>query len=407
MGKVSIYRSAFDDEPSETVSAEGKLLDWLINNVSGFDPLSSWQPFTVLINGVLVDQRYWPVTRIKSSDIVEWRAMPQDPVSWTIATWITIASAALSVGSLIYAMSMKKGVSGSSASAQGSDITSASATANQPKLFGVVRELFGQHICYPDYLNQPRKWFSGLKEQSMDVLLAVGVGYYDLPIERMFIGETNFETFGEFLNYSLFNPGVSVSSHQAHKCWYNAPEVGYTDSSSGLRLTAGAYGTRYMTGSQYVISGQQITIPIGSGSPPADWEVGNKVSITTPNIPFTVTAAGSGVRDPVSGEFSKLSLAVGDTILISGASANKGTYKIVTYTAGVDPALDSMTLDRWETRIINNVSTTGWFAATKLTAGSFTGDIQKEGTLYQINSLITEPSGTDSILVGFSFTRLS
>lgn len=407
MGKIAIYRSAFDDEPSETVSAEGKLLDWLINNVSGFDPLSSWHPFTVLINGVLVDQRYWPVTRIKSSDIVEWRAMPQDPVSWTVATWIMVASAAISVGSLIYAMSMKKGISGSGASAQGSAITSASATANQPKLFGVVRELFGQHICYPDYLNQPRKWFSGLKEQSMDVLLAVGVGYYDLPISRMFIGETNFETFGEFLNYSLFDPGVNVSSHQAHTCWYNAPEVGYTDSSSGLRLTAGAYGTQYMSGSQYVISGQQITIPIGSGSPPADWEVGNKVSIVTPNIPFTVTNnAVSPYRDVVSGEFSKISLATNDTITISGASANNGSYRIFSYTAGVDPAPDQMTLDVWDTRVINGVSTTGWFPATALTVGSFTGDIQKEGTLYQIDSLITETVDTDEVLIGFSFTRL-
>ena len=137
MGKIAIYRSAFDDEPSETVSAEGKLLDWLIDNVSGFDPLSSWQPFTVLINGVLVDQRYWPVTRIKSDDVVEWRAMPQGIATWTISTWIMVASAAISVGSLIYAMSMKKGISGSGASAQGSAITSASATANQPKLLGV------------------------------------------------------------------------------------------------------------------------------------------------------------------------------------------------------------------------------------------------------------------------------
>ena len=407
MGKVSIYRSAFDSEPSETVSADGKLLDWLIDNVSGFDPLSSWQPFSVLINGVLVDQRYWPVTRIKADDVVEWRAMPQDPASWTIATWITIASATISAASLVYSMTMRRGAGGSNNyGAQGSAITSASATANQPKLFGVVPELFGQHIRYPDYLNQPRKWFSGLKEQSMDVLLSVGVGYYDLPIERMFIGETNFETFDGFLNYSLFDPGVNISGHQAHRCWYNAPEVGYTDSSSGLQLKAGAYGTKYMSGSQYVISGTKITIPIGSGTPPADWEVGNKVSIVTPNIPFTVTAAGSGVRDPVSGEFSKLSLAVGDTILISGASANNGTYKIVTYTAGVDPALDSMTLDKWETRIIDNVSTTGWFAATNLTAGSFTGDIQKEGTLYQIDSLITETVDTDEVLIGFSFTRL-
>lgn len=407
MGKVSIYKSAFDKEPAHELQAEGKLLDWLMENIGGFDPLSSWQPFTVLINGVLVDQRYWPVTRIKSGDVVEWRAMPQDPVSWTVATWIMVASAAISVGSLIYAMSMKKGISGSSASAQGSAITSASATANQPKLFGVVRELFGQHICYPDYLNQPRKWFSGIKEQSMDVLLSVGVGYYDLPIERMFIGETNFETFGEFLNYSLFNPGVNISSHQAHKCWYNAPEVGYTDSSSGLRLTAGAYGTQYMSGSQYVISGQQITIPIGSGSPPADWEVGNKVSITTPNIPFTVTNnAVSPYRDVVSGEFSKLSLATNDTITISGASANNGSYRIFSYTAGVDPALDQMTLDVWDTRVINGVSTTGWFPATTLTVGSFTGDIQKEGTLYEIDSLITETVDTDEVLVGFSFTRL-
>ena len=407
MGKVSIYKSAFDKDPSHELQAEGKLLDWLIDNVNGFDPLSSWQPFTVLINGVLVDQRYWPVTRIKADDVVEWRAMPQDPVSWTIATWITIASATISAASLVYSMTMRRGAGGSNNyGTQGNAITSASATANQPKLFGVVPELFGQHIRYPDYLNQPRKWFSGLKEQSMDVLLSVGVGYYDLPIERMFIGETGFETFDGFLNYSLFDPGVNISGHQAHKCWYNAPEVGYTDSSSGLQLKAGAYGTQYMTGSQYVISGQQITIPIGSGSPPADWEVGNKVKITTPNIPFTVTAAGSGVRDPVSGEFSKLSLAVGDTILISGASANNGTYKIVTYTARVGPALDSMTLDKWETRIIDNVSTTGWFAATNLTSGSSTGDIQKDGTLYQIDSLITETVDTDEVLIGFSFTRL-
>ena len=91
MGKVSIYKSAFDKEPAHELQAEGKLLDWLMENIGGFDPLSSWHPFTVLINGVLVDQRYWPVTRIKYSDAVEWRAMPQDPVSWTIATWITIA----------------------------------------------------------------------------------------------------------------------------------------------------------------------------------------------------------------------------------------------------------------------------------------------------------------------------
>ena len=407
MGVISIYRSAFDEKPSDIVAADGKLLDWLIDNVSGFDALSSWQPFSVLINGVLVDQRYWPVTRIKSRDLVEWRAMPQDPASWTIATWITIASATISAASLVYSMTMRRGAGGSNNyGAQGSEITSASASANQPKLFGVVPELFGQHIRYPDYLNQPRKWFSGLKEQSMDVLLSVGVGEYDLPIERMFIGETGFSTFGELLNYTLFGPAANVSAHQAHRCWYNAPEVGYTDSSSGLRLEAGAYGTRYMTGSQYVISGEQITIPIGSGSPPADWEVGSKVKITTPNIPFTVTAAGSGVRDPVTGEFSKLSPAVGDTILISGASANNGTYKIVTYTAGVDPALDSMTLDKWETRIIDNVSTTGWFAATNLTAGSFTGDIQKEGQLYEIDSLITETVDTTEVLIGFSFTRL-
>jgi hypothetical protein len=410
MGKVSIYKSAFDKDPAHELQAEGKLLDWLVENIAGFDPLSSWQPFSVLINGVLVDQRYWSVTRIKSSDVVEWRAMPQDPVSWGVATWIMIASAAISAGALIYAMSMKKGLSGNGSSAQGSAITSASATANQPKLFGVVRELFGQHICYPDYINQPRKWFSGIKEQSMDVLMAIGVGYYDLPISRMFIGETNFKTFDGFLNYSLFDPGVNVSSHQAHRCWYNAPEVGYTDSSSGLRLTAGAYGTQYMNGSQYVISGQQITIPIGSGSPPADWEVGSKVSITTPNIPFDVWSGGEislvPQRGIIVGEFSKLSLSNGNIIVISGAAKNNGTYKIVEYTPYFGPAGDSITLDVWDTRIINGASTTGWFPANALTLGSFTGDIQKEGTLYQISEMITQTVDTDEVLIGFSFTRL-
>ena len=410
MGKIAIYRSAFDEKPSDIVVAEGKLLDWLIDNVSGFDPLSSWQPFTVLINGVLFDQRYWPVMRIKVDDVVEWRAMPQDPASWTIATWIMVASAAISAGSLLYAMSMKKGVSGSSYGAQGASITSASATANQPKLFGVVPELFGQHIRYPDYLNQPRKWFSGLKEQSMDVLLSVGAGYYDLPIERMFIGETNFETFDGFLNYSLFDPGVNISGHQAHKCWYNAPEVGYTDSSSGLQLKAGAYGTRYMGGSQYVISGQQITIPIGSGAPPADWEVGNKVSIVTPNIPFDVWDGGEislvKQRDKLVGEFSKLSLFNGSIIVISGAAKNNGTYKIIEYTPGFGPAGDSITLDVWDTRVINGASTTGWFPADALTRGSFTGDIQIKGTLYQISEMITQTVETDEVLIGFSFERL-
>ena len=83
MGKVSIYKSAFDKEPAHELQAEGKLLDWLMENIGGFDPLSSWHPFTVLINGVLVDQRYWPVTRIKSGDIVE--VFATDPsTSWDI-----------------------------------------------------------------------------------------------------------------------------------------------------------------------------------------------------------------------------------------------------------------------------------------------------------------------------------
>jgi hypothetical protein len=168
-----------------------------------------------------------------------------------------------------------------------------------------------------------------------------------------------------------------------------------------------------MSGYQHVISGQQITIPIGSGSPPADWEVGNKVSITTPNIPFTVTSGGSQFsgdtppyRDIISGEFSKLSLATNDTITISGASANNGSYRIFSYTAGSDPELDQMTLDVWQTRVVNGISTTGWFPASSLASGSFTGDIQKEGTLYEIDSLITETVDTDEVLIGFSFTRL-
>ena len=169
-----------------------------------------------------------------------------------------------------------------------------------------------------------------------------------------------------------------------------------------------------MSGSQYVISGQQITIPIGSGSPPADWEVGSKVSINTPNVPFTVVDGGWNgnplnavfYRDIVSGEFSKLSLGVGSLINISGASANNGYYKVISYTAGIDPALDQMTLDVWDTRVINGVSTTGWFAASAIQTGSFTGDIQKEGTLYEIDSLITETVDTDEVLIGFSFTRL-
>ena len=79
---------------------------------------------------------------------------------------------------------------------------------------------------------------------------------------------------------------------------------------------------------------------------------------------------------------------------------------LVEYTPDFGPAGDSITLDVWDTRVINGVSTTGWFAASSLSIGSFTGDIQKEGTLYQIDSRITETVGTDEVLVGFSFTRL-
>ena len=39
MGKVSIYKSAFDKYPAHELKAEGKLLDWLMENIGGFDPL--------------------------------------------------------------------------------------------------------------------------------------------------------------------------------------------------------------------------------------------------------------------------------------------------------------------------------------------------------------------------------
>lgn len=325
MAKIDIYPSTLPGAPLESHSVNGgTFADWLKVNCPSFVE-GEKQPVSVFVNGVMVLPSQWCQLSLSGDVTLEVRPNPRGGIP--VAIWIIGAVLATAVvvtalrPNIPSARTRGMGV-------QGEQLSGADIKANTPRLNGTIPEIAGRFRIYPDYLNQPRRYFTSPTNQSIDTLLCVGTGEYSIPADQIRIGETPIQDLTELADYTIFEPGQNVTSHPAHRNWYNAPEVGSSAGSSGLRLVSGASGTPQAEATQYRIDGDSISIPQGAGIAPQDWEVNNIVSIIARTRSITVVDAGGSNRDFVRGSFADLNLSVNDDLFIVGAGGNDGRYKV-------------------------------------------------------------------------------
>ena len=333
MTTIEVYPSTLPGAPLEVHQvAGGTLHDWLTANCPSYQagPL---QPISASVAGVVVPPEQWGEL-VLAGQTVELRPNPKDPVT---ALWI---AGGLLVGAVVVSALMRPNVpSYKGMGTQGQELLAADLKANTPRLNGVIPEIAGRFRVYPDYLCQPRRYFPSPTKQAIDTMLCIGCGEFQIDPAEIRIGETDLDVLGDAVNYTIFSPGASVAGHQAHRNWYNAPEVGSSVASAGLRLTAGVAGTAKATASTFQFDGGSITIPTGGGVAPQDWEVGHVVSIVAKIRTITIVDGGGTSfnpdRDFVRGSFGDLGLVVGDQLLISGTPNDDGRYKIITLSNSV------------------------------------------------------------------------
>lgn len=326
MATIEIYPSVLPGEPIEVHEANGgTFADWLAVNCPSFKGGDN-QPVSVFVNGIMVAPSHWSDLVLEGSTRLEVRPNPRDPVTIALVLVATVV-----VGVVLARQAAKRAYNSNSRTGnQGAQLSGAELKANSPRLNQPIPEIAGTFRVFPDYLCQPRRYFVSPTKQAIDVMMCVGVGEYVIPVDQVRIGETPLTDLTEVATFDIFEPGASVSGNQASRNWYNAPEVGGSNSSSGLRLISGVSGTPQATATDFRITGNSIVIPQGAGVAPIDWEVGNILSIQALTRPISVIGGAGTDKDIVRGSFGDLSLAVNDQILIVGAGGNDGRYRVTT-----------------------------------------------------------------------------
>ncbi|WP_396586471.1 host specificity factor TipJ family phage tail protein [Bermanella sp. R86510] len=217
---IRVYPNKLDSTIFEECLCDAGLTitEWLLNSVPAYSERE--QPLmSMTLNGFDIEPEYWPVTLLQSGNRLEVYIEPRDPVTVTL-TVIAVVSAAAA----IYYANQSIPDTYNSTVPKGSPVYSVNAQGNQPRLMGVVPEVFGRHKVFPDYLNQVRREFQDNKEY-LFLMLSVGVGQYDIDPKQIFIGDTSIHKYASDIEYTVYPPGADVSGSDAHKNVFTSKEV--------------------------------------------------------------------------------------------------------------------------------------------------------------------------------------
>jgi hypothetical protein len=245
MTMIEVYPSTLPGEPLERHEVHGGTLhDWLTLNCKSYTK-HGYQPVSASVNGVIIHPDQWDHLYL-AGQTVEIRPNPRDPI-----TWLFVAAAAIFVSVVL-----RPKVPSMNRQVQGNQLQAANLQANTPRLNGVIPEIAGQYKVFPDYLNQPRRYFSTSTRQTLNTLLCVGAGQFD--INELYIGETKLSEFGSNVTYQVYQPGATIS-HPAAQNWHSANEVANTSFSAGIRLTASSEANMSTPGAPATLVGSAVT----------------------------------------------------------------------------------------------------------------------------------------------------
>lgn len=213
----------------------------------------SVQPVSVIVNGTPVPPIYWATKKIGHNDDVQIRKLPRGGVINFIRKIDPI---------------MNWLMKGADQQQQGNTpdsqkLEAASATGNEAKLNGVVPEVAGKHLRYPDYLRPPIRYFQDTRTQMLELMLCVGPGQYAINTDEIKVGETSISALGADVEFRIFQPNEDMTNHAASDLWYVAPEVGGTSSgTAGLEISVEYTGSEenQTVATNFGFNGNQITI---------------------------------------------------------------------------------------------------------------------------------------------------
>lgn len=208
--------------PGQTLNA------WMSANIKGYY-VSGTPPFSYRVNGSQLTSLDWSEYVWQDGDLIELYAEPKDPV-----TAIMAVVAVVSAGMAIYAMNQIPDTF-QKTTPEGSPIYDANAQGNQPRLMGIIPELFGRHKTYPDIISEPH-WYFSEDDEFLLLMTSVSVGDIELNGDNIIIGDTPVSKYGVDIDYQIFPPGIDVTTHPGHQNIYTSREVGATASTSGIEL---------------------------------------------------------------------------------------------------------------------------------------------------------------------------
>lgn len=350
---INVFLDKFRETKIEQHNSDHDITlhDWLEENVCNYDPNEA-APFSASVNAKVLEESDWNQYKFVKGDIVDLVIEPKEP-----ATIVLAVIAVVSAGIAIYAANQIPDNYNATVPS-GSSIYDVNAQGNRPRLMGVIPEIAGRHKIYPDLLNQPRKDFIN-NEQWLYLMMAVGVGEYEINSDEIFIGNTPVSNYSGDIEYTVFAPGADVTGHDAHRNIYSSIEVGGSSGNSGLEVKGPLLLTTTNEGDtdRAIFSANKVKIQkkqvrnVGGGEYETfyvdhawRWPVGHHVLISNADATgasfqgnVDLVDAGDDGGDPptdlpdkIQAPFGLSVFGVGDTIQLIGSGPNDGTYKIAT-----------------------------------------------------------------------------
>ncbi|WP_282352211.1 host specificity factor TipJ family phage tail protein [Pseudomonas sp. PS01303] len=302
---IKIYPSRLEGEPLEVHDVDNPVLltTWLASEAKGFS-MEGPQPICIDVDGKPLPLESW--TSFTVHPDTDLRIYPEARASAAvIAAWAAVALAAVSI---VMILTMPKAAKAKS-NAQGDELDSATATANQAKLNSPIREVLGRAKVFPDYLTQPISRFVNKRQMHTTLCLCVGVGRLSMAPSLMKIGETPFAAFGSDLNYTIYGPGETLPADARSENWFRVNEVGGTGAgTAGLDLASTAPSDSAVVADSMFISGGALSLIGNSPAFPDQWGLGTSITLSAPDT-YTITNAGNYSR--IAGQIADLAPFVG------------------------------------------------------------------------------------------------
>lgn len=222
--KVEIYNRLDLINPIESVflqDSNSSVADFLHEVIGGRVDISQFKNISIYADGVLIPFDLWYRFNLNGCKNLRLVISPKEVAS-IVGIIIALIVVAFSVYAYMQAAKIPKNKNKKSST---SSIYDPNAQGNKVKLEDAIPEQFGYVKAFPDLISEYHYYYKN-NLRYMDVLLCQGVGYFEHPLDRVYIGNTPITDYDDSLyRLQIADPGDDISGHSAHYCWYSSTEV--------------------------------------------------------------------------------------------------------------------------------------------------------------------------------------